>query len=63
MSDRVLHEITPLMGRDALYIADRNKKEFAYPIHNHEVYELNFVENAAGGVSSATLLRLSAIMI
>ena len=48
MSDRVLHEITPLMGRDALYIADRNKKEFAYPIHNHEVYELNFVENAAG---------------
>lgn len=48
MSDRVLHEITPLMGRDALYIADRNKKEFAYPIHNHEVYELNFVENAVG---------------
>lgn len=48
MSERVLHEITPLMGRDALYIADRNKKEFAYPIHNHEVYELNFVENAAG---------------
>ena len=48
MSDRVLHEITPLMGRDALYIADRNKKEFAYPIQNHEVYELNFVENAAG---------------
>lgn len=48
MSDRVLHEITPLMGRDAIYIADRNKKEFAYPIHNHEVYELNFVENAAG---------------
>ena len=48
MSDRVLHEITPLMGRDALYIADRNKKEFAYPIHNHEDYELNFVENAAG---------------
>ena len=48
MSDRVLHEITPLMGRDARYIADRNKKEFAYPIHNHEVYELNFVENAAG---------------
>lgn len=48
MADRVLHEITPLMGKDALYIADRKKKEFAYPIHNHEVYELNFVENAAG---------------
>ena len=45
---RVIHEITPLMGKDALYIADRRKKEFTYPIHNHEVYELNFVEHANG---------------
>ena len=45
---RVIHEITPLMGRDVLYIADRRKKEFTYPIHNHEVFELNFVEHAAG---------------
>ena len=45
---RVIHEITPLMGKDALYIADRRKKEFTYPIHNHEVFELNFVEHAAG---------------
>ncbi|MBR1461904.1 MAG: helix-turn-helix domain-containing protein [Prevotella sp.] len=45
---RVIHEITPLMGKDVLYIADRRKKEFTYPIHNHEVYELNFVEHAAG---------------
>lgn len=36
------------MGKDVLYIADRHKKEFTYPIHNHEVYELNFVEHAAG---------------
>ena len=34
------------MGKDVLYIADRHKKEFTYPIHNHSVYELNFVENA-----------------
>jgi len=45
---KVIHEITPLMGKDVLYIADRRKKEFTYPIHNHEVYELNFVEHAAG---------------
>ena len=45
---RVIHEITPLMGKDALYIADRRKKEFTYPIHNHEVFELNFVEHVAG---------------
>ncbi|MBP8038444.1 MAG: helix-turn-helix domain-containing protein [Prevotella sp.] len=45
---RVIHEITPLMGKDVLYIADRHKKEFTYPIHSHEVYELNFVERANG---------------
>ena len=45
---RIIHEITPLMGKDVLYIADRHKKEFTYPIHNHSVFELNFVENAAG---------------
>jgi len=36
------------MEKDALYIADRHKKEFDYPIHRHDVMELNFVENAAG---------------
>ena len=45
---RIIHEITPLMGKDVLYIADRRKKEFTYPIHNHEAFELNFVEHAAG---------------
>ena len=45
---RIIHEISPLMGKDVLYIADRHKKEFTYPIHNHAVFELNFVENAKG---------------
>lgn len=45
---RIIHEITPLMGKDVLYIADRRKKEFTYPIHNHEAFELNFVEHATG---------------
>ena len=48
MDTKVIHEISPLMGKDVLYIADRRKKEFTYPIHNHEVYELNFVERAPG---------------
>ena len=48
MDSKVIHEISPLMGKDVLYIADRRKKEFTYPIHNHEVYELNFVERASG---------------
>lgn len=45
---RVVHEITPLNGKEILYIADRHKSEFTYPIHNHDAYELNFVEHAAG---------------
>lgn len=46
--DTVLHEITPLGEKDCLYIADRHKKEYTYPIHNHSVFELNFTEHAAG---------------
>jgi AraC-like DNA-binding protein len=48
MDRSIIREISPLMGKDVLYIADRRKKEFTYPIHNHQVYELNFVEHAAG---------------
>lgn len=44
----VIREITPLGDKDMLYIADRHKKEFTYPIHNHEEFELNFVEHGAG---------------
>jgi ribosomal 30S subunit maturation factor RimM len=28
---RVIHEITPLMGKDVLYIADRHKKNLLIP--------------------------------
>ena len=61
MSDdrRIIHEITPLMGKDVLYIADRHKKEFTYPILNHSAIELNFVENTKG----VTHRKLSVIMI
>lgn len=48
MEKGVLHEITPLGEHDFMYVADRYKKEFDYPIHCHETMELNFVENAAG---------------
>ncbi len=48
MEDYVLREITPLMESDFMYVADRRKSEFNYPMHKHEVFELNYVENAAG---------------
>ena len=48
IESKVIHEITPLAGKEVLYIAERRKKEFTYPIHNHKVFELNFVEHAPG---------------
>lgn len=48
METGVLREITPLGEHDFMYVADRHKKEFDYPIHCHEMMELNFVENASG---------------
>ena len=41
-------EITRLEPIDIFYVGDRHKTFFEYPAHCHEVYELNFVENAAG---------------
>ncbi|MDD6552296.1 MAG: AraC family transcriptional regulator [Prevotellaceae bacterium] len=48
MERKVLHEIPPVQDGVFLYIADRHKSAFDYPIHNHEIFELNFVENARG---------------
>lgn len=48
METRVIREITPLGEHDFMYVADRHKKEFDYPIHCHDIMELNFVENGAG---------------
>ena len=44
----ILHEIAPLDEHDFMYVADRHKKGFTYPIHCHDIFELNFVENAEG---------------
>lgn len=41
-------EITHLEPLDIFYVGERHKTYFEYPPHCHEVYELNFVENAAG---------------
>lgn len=45
---RVLNETTPITEKDCLYIVERHKSEFNYPLHRHRDFELNFVENAAG---------------
>lgn len=50
MNERVLRELPPLHEKDFMYVTDRRKKEFTYPIHKHEVFELNYVENGEGVV-------------
>ncbi len=47
-TNHIIKEITPLSDKDCFYIADRRKTEFTYPLHSHDEYELNYVENAAG---------------
>lgn len=44
----IIREITPLSEKDCFYIAERYKKGFTYPIHNHSEYELNFIEGGSG---------------
>ena len=64
----MLREITPLGENDFMYVADRHKKEFDYPIHIHDVLELNFVANATGarrvvGDSSEVIDNLDLVLI
>jgi len=44
----VLNEITPLSEKDCLYIVERHKSEFTFPVHQHKEFELNYIENGAG---------------
>lgn len=46
--DEILTEVTPLSDCDFLYIMDRTKDSFSFPIHRHAEYEINFVENCTG---------------
>lgn len=48
MPKSVIKEITPLTTADCFTLFSRNKKEFDFPLHYHEEYELNFIENAKG---------------
>ena len=43
----IYREITPLTQNDCFTLFSRVKKEFDFPLHNHEEYELNFIANAA----------------
>ena len=44
----IYREITPLNANDCFTFFKRVKNEFSFPLHTHEEFELNFVQNAAG---------------
>lgn len=46
--NNIIKEITPLTPNDCFTIFSRVKKEFNFPIHFHEEYELNLILNAKG---------------
>ena len=48
MSRSILKESPPLTKADCFSIYARSKTEFNFPVHYHEEYELNFIENASG---------------
>ena len=45
---KIITEIPPLSQKDCFYLVDRYKESFTYPLHKHDVYELNFVDNCRG---------------
>lgn len=44
----VVREITPLTQQDCFTIFSRTKDGFDFPLHYHEEFELNYIENAQG---------------
>ncbi|MDR3059105.1 MAG: AraC family transcriptional regulator [Prevotella sp.] len=44
----ILREVTPLSKKDCFMVFSRRKRHFAFPIHVHAEFELNFIENGAG---------------
>ena len=61
-------EISRLEPLDIFYVGERHKTYFEYPAHCHGVYELNFVENAAGatrtiGDSHETIGNLDLVLM
>lgn len=48
LTPKILREVTPLTQNDCFSLFSRSKKDFDYPLHFHEEFELNFIQNAAG---------------
>lgn len=48
MTSHLLREITPLTQGDCFTVFSRFKNDFDFPLHYHEEFELNFIQNGKG---------------
>lgn len=48
IKSKLLREITPLTQSDCFMLFTREKKEFDFPLHYHDEFELNFIQHASG---------------
>lgn len=48
MNGQLLREITPLTQGDCFTLFSRVKTDFDFPLHYHEEFELNFIQNGQG---------------
>ncbi|NLU93783.1 AraC family transcriptional regulator [Chitinophaga sp. Ak27] len=48
IKSKLLREITPLTQSDCFTLFAREKKEFDFPLHYHDDFELNFIQYAKG---------------
>jgi AraC-like DNA-binding protein len=48
MALKILREITPLTQSDCFTLFSRTKTNFDFPLHYHEEFEINFIQNAKG---------------
>ncbi len=48
MNNDLLREITPLTPSDCFTLFSRIKRNFDFPLHYHDDFELNYIENATG---------------
>lgn len=65
---KVIREILPMSEHDFMCVADHHKQKFDHLIHQHDVFELNFVAGATGcrrivGDSSEIVENLDLVLI
>lgn len=44
----IINEITQLTEKDSFILRERRKRAHTYPMHRHQEFELNFIENCQG---------------